>query len=99
LFAKAVRSKTSSKITSISVTSRVTAATLGGYALAYACTGFLSVALPLAKSEAVLTASMISFVIYTAAILWAFGAATPMRAWFVLFISTALFGGLTLLMT
>lgn len=79
--------------------SRVGAATLGGYALAYACTGFLSITLPLTKSEAVLTASMMSFVIYTAAILWAFAATTPMRAWLVLLIPTAVFRGMTLLMT
>lgn len=83
----------------MTVTSRVGAATLGGYALSYACTAFLSVVLPLAKSEAVLTASMVAFVTYTAAILWAFAAATPLRAWFVLLIPTALFGGMTLLMT
>jgi hypothetical protein len=98
VFAKASRSKSFFNITGISVISRVAAAALGGYALAYACTAFLSVVLPLAKSEAVLTASMASFVIYTAAILWAFAAATPIRAWYVLLIPTALFGGMTLLM-
>jgi len=81
------------------VTSRVAAAAFGGYALAYACTAWLSAVLPLGKSEAVLTASMVSFVIYTAAILWAFAATTPMRAWLVLLIPTALLGGMTLLMT
>ena len=81
------------------MTSRVGAAAFGGYALTYACTAWLSVVLPLAKSEAVLTASMISFVIYTAAILWAFAATTPMGAWLVLLIATELLGGMTFLMT
>ncbi|MGP0591214.1 iron transporter [Nitrospira sp. T9] len=98
MFSKARRSK-SSAITWITVSSRVGAAACGGYALTYACTAWLSVILPLAKSEAVLTASMMSFVIYTAAILWAFAAITPMRAWLVLLISTGLLGGMTLLMT
>ncbi|MDR4495824.1 MAG: DUF3649 domain-containing protein [Nitrospirales bacterium] len=91
--------KTSSKVTGIVVTSRVAAAALGGYALTYACTAFLSVVLPLARSEAVVTASMVSFLIYTAAILWAFAAATPILAWFVLLIPTVLFGGLSWLMS
>ncbi|GJL61025.1 MAG: hypothetical protein NPIRA03_38820 [Nitrospirales bacterium] len=98
LFSRARRSK-SSTTNWITVTSRVGAATCGGYALTYACTAWLSAVLPLAKSEAVLTASMISFVIYTAAILWAFAANTPMRAWLVLLISTGLLSGMTVLMT
>ena len=81
------------------MTSRVGAAAIGGYALTYACTAWLSIVLPLGKSEAVLTASMISFVIYTAAILWAFAATTPMGAWLVLLIATGLLGGMTFLMT
>ncbi|GJL68173.1 MAG: hypothetical protein NPIRA06_08080 [Nitrospirales bacterium] len=71
----------------------------GGYALAYACTAWLSIVLPLAKSEAVLTASMMSFLIYMGAILCAFATATPMRAWVVLLIPTVLLVGMTLLMT
>lgn len=93
------RSISSSKVTWFSVTSRVAAAALGGYALAYATTGWLSVILPLDKSEAVLTASMMSFVIYTAAILWAFAATSPIGAWLVLLIATGLLGGMTFLMT
>jgi hypothetical protein len=98
LFSKARRSKLSAT-NWITVTSRVGAAAFGGYALTYACTAWLSVVLPLAKSEAVLTASMMSFLIYTAAILWAFAATTPMGAWLVLLIATGLLGGMTLLMT
>ena len=98
LFSNARRSKAST-INWITVTSRVGAAAIGGYALTYACTAWLSIVLPLGKSEAVLTASMISFVIYTAAILWAFAATTPMGAWLVLLIATGLLGGMTFLMT
>jgi hypothetical protein len=63
------------------VASRVAAAALGGYALTYAATACLTLLLPLSKTEAVLTAAMLSFVLYTGAILWAFGASTPARAW------------------
>ncbi|HNP30006.1 MAG TPA: DUF3649 domain-containing protein [Nitrospirales bacterium] len=80
------------------MTSRVAAGVLGGYTLAYVCTAFMSIVLPLAKSEAVLTASMMSFVIYTGAILWTFTAATPLRAWSGLLIPTAFFGGITWVM-
>jgi hypothetical protein len=63
------------------VASRVAAAALGGYALTYAATACLTVLLPFPKTEALLTAAMLSFALYTGAILWAFGASTPGRAW------------------
>lgn len=63
------------------VVSRVVAAALGGYGLIYAFTACVTLLLPLSKSEAALTATMLSFVLYTGAILWAFAASTPRRAW------------------
>lgn len=63
------------------VVSRIAAAVFGGYALTYAFTACLTLLLPLSKTEAVLTAAMVSFVLYTSAILWAFSASTPRRAW------------------
>lgn len=63
------------------VASRVAAAALGGYALTYAATACLTLLLPLPKPEAVLTAAMLSFVLYTGAILWAFAASTVQQAW------------------
>ncbi len=41
-----------------SILSRILAAIVGGYALAYAFAAFISLALPLQRVEAVLTASM-----------------------------------------
>jgi hypothetical protein len=70
--------------------SRVGAATLGGYALTYAATACLTLLLPVPQSEAVLTAAMLSFAIYTAAILWAFAAATPTRTWIGLLLPTTI---------
>lgn len=60
---------------------RVAAAACGGYALTYAATACLMLLLPMPKSEAVLTATMFSFLIYTGAIIWAFAAPTPKKAW------------------
>jgi hypothetical protein len=53
----------------------------GGYALAALFTMTLSIGLPLPRSEAVLTATMASFAIYAAAIVWAFAAPGMLRAW------------------
>ena len=72
------------------VSSRVLAAALGGYGLTYAFTACVTLLLPLSKSEAVLTAAMLSFILYTGAILWAFAASTPLRAWIGLFAPAAI---------
>lgn len=77
------------------VASRVGAAALGGYALAYASTACLTVLLPLPKTEAVLTAAMLSFLLYAGAIIWAFAAATPWRAWLGLLAPTAVLAAIT----
>ncbi|TBU76539.1 iron transporter [Pseudomonas daroniae] len=60
---------------------RILAAVLGGYAVAYAFNAALARLLPLAKVDALIVASLLSFAIYTLAILWAFGAASAWRAW------------------
>jgi len=63
------------------VLSRLLAAVFGGYALASSATVFLSAYLPLSHFEAVLTATMVSFLIYALAIMWAFAARNAWRAW------------------
>ena len=72
------------------VTARVLAAILGGYALAYAATAFLSVYLPLVRSDRVVFASLSCFAVYTVAILYAFAARSALRVWLVLVGATAL---------
>ncbi|MCY1338302.1 hypothetical protein D9M68_279030 [compost metagenome] len=72
------------------VTARVLAAILGGYALAYAATAFLSVYLPLVRSDRVVFASLACFAVYTTAIIYAFAARSALRAWLVLVGVTAL---------
>ncbi len=52
----------------------------GGYAVAALSTILLSLTLPMARSEAVLTATMASFAVHAAAIVWAFAARDALRA-------------------
>ncbi len=76
--------------------SRALAAVLAGYAFAYAFAAFASLALPLARAEAVVTASMLSFVVYLIAVVWAFAARSAARAWAALLAGSALFGAAAL---
>lgn len=64
----------------IDVAVRIVAAVGGGYALAALSTMLLSVTLPLARVEAVLAASMASFAVFAAAVVWAFAARSPLWA-------------------
>ena len=61
--------------------SRTAAAILGGYALAAAAVIFLGAILPLPKGQAILAASLASFAVYTAAIVWVFAVQDNRRAW------------------
>ncbi|MFT3801843.1 MAG: DUF3649 domain-containing protein [Burkholderiaceae bacterium] len=66
------------------VASRALAAIGGGYALAAATAAGLGLMLAQAgmpRADAVLTATMLSFVVHAIAALWAFGCATTRRAW------------------
>lgn len=61
--------------------SRIAAATLGGYAFTYAFTAALARLLPLGKGDALIVATLLSFAVYTGAILWAFACRSATRAW------------------
>ncbi|QGZ30392.1 DUF3649 domain-containing protein [Stutzerimonas stutzeri] len=63
------------------VISRTLAAVLGGYVFTYCCTAAMARLLPFAKSDAVVVATLAAFILYTAAILWAFGCRSAWRAW------------------
>lgn len=63
------------------ILSRTAAAILGGYALTSAVVIFLGAVLPLPKSQAILAASLASFAVYTAAIVWVFAVQDNRRAW------------------
>ena len=60
--------------------SRIVAALFGGYALAALCS-VAAVALPMAKTEAVLTGMLASFVVYVCAVVWVFAVRSATRAW------------------
>lgn len=53
---------------------RTVLAILGGYAFTYAATAALARLLPLARIDAVVVATLLSFVLYLAFILWVFAA-------------------------
>jgi hypothetical protein len=63
---------------------RAAAAVVGGYALAWtSAIGFAAVlvAADIAAADAVVSAGMLSFLVYAAAIIWAFGSRSARRAW------------------
>ncbi|RIV80915.1 iron transporter [Aurantiacibacter xanthus] len=72
------------------VASRVAAAALGGYALTSAATVVLTLLWPLPKAQALLAASMLSFVLYTIVVLWAFHCRSLRRVWTVMALGTAM---------
>jgi len=73
----------------LGVASRSVAAIAGGYVLAALVTMLLSVSLPMARSEAVMTATLLSFAVYTCAVMWVFATRSALRAWLGLLIPAA----------
>ncbi|WP_404334681.1 iron transporter [Sphingomonas sp. MMS12-HWE2-04] len=65
----------------LAVTSRVLAGTLGAYAVASLAAIAIGPVLPLARNEAVTSATLVAVLVWVGAILWAFGARTALRAW------------------
>ncbi|WP_026431539.1 DUF3649 domain-containing protein [Paracidovorax oryzae] len=67
----------------LAIASRALAATAGGYALAAAATaaGALALALAMPRVEAVLAATMFSWLVYAGAVAWVFYARTAWSAW------------------
>lgn len=60
--------------------SRITAAVAGGYVVG-ALSAVAALALPIDTVQAVLTGSLLSFLVYTTAVIWVFAARTAWRAW------------------
>ena len=75
----------------MSVTSRILAAALGGYALVSALAVFAALLLPTGRAQAVMLASDMGFLIYLPILLWVFHTQTAMRAWGWLLGWTAVF--------
>lgn len=76
------------------VASRSLAAIVGGYLVAALSTATLAMWLPGSRSEATLTAMMLSFAVYTGAVVWVFAARTAWRAWLGLVAPAALMGAM-----
>lgn len=74
---------------SLSIAARITAAVFGGYALAHTLPIVLAAAMPMVRAEAALFAIQFSFLVYTAAVIWAFAARSALAAWLGLLIPTA----------
>jgi len=68
--------------------SRIVAAVFGGYALA-ALGSVAALALPMDKTQAVITGTLASFAIYAGAVVWVFAVRSARRAWAGLLIAAA----------
>lgn len=77
---------------------RTLAAILGGYALANVSGILLSFLLPMPKSDAVMTGILLSFAIYTGAIMWVFAVRSVHKAWLGLTIPSLILGAIALVM-
>jgi hypothetical protein len=66
----------------LAVTSRVLAAVFGGYLVTTLAGVCLTLWAPMARTEAVVTGMMSSFVVYLLAVIWCFACRTAWRAWF-----------------
>lgn len=73
-----------------SVVARILAATAGAYALTSALVAVLAAVLPMARIEAVVTATLLAFLVYALAVIWVFAAGSAARAWIGLLAPTAL---------
>lgn len=76
--------------TEAEVLCRVLAAALGGYLLTAVITALLAASLPMAKVDAVLVATMLSFAFYAGAVMWAFTVKCWWRSWSDLLLLSAL---------
>lgn len=91
-------SKTLTTADRLSVFSRIAAAALGGYALTSAATVLLALIWPAPKAQAVLWGTMLSFAVYTTAVIWAFTTRSATRAWVGMLGSAAVCAGLAWLL-
>jgi len=74
------------------VASRAVAAIGGGYVLTSIAIALIAIALPLPRADAVTIATLLSFVVYTCAILWVFATTSATRAWVGIVVCSAALG-------
>ncbi len=72
------------------VTSRSLAALIAGYALTYAVAGFIAM-LPASRTNGAYLSIQFALIPMTCALLWAFAAKTPLRAWRDILVATLAF--------
>ncbi|MCP1499737.1 membrane-associated HD superfamily phosphohydrolase [Pseudomonas migulae] len=65
----------------MAVTSRVLAAVVGGYIVAALASVSLSLWVPMARADAVVTGMMTSFLAYLCAVIWCFACRSAWQAW------------------
>ncbi len=65
------------------VASRVLAALFGGYFVAWGSTAFLTLTLPMSRVDRVVTASLLCFAVWCAAVVYVFAARSAWCAWWV----------------
>lgn len=74
------------------VCQRITAAVIGGYALAVTIPACLTLVLPVNRIDAVLTGLLVSFLVYAATVLWAFAVRSLSQMWLGIGSTTAVPG-------
>jgi len=79
----------------LSVASRVVAAAVVGYAFTSTATVLLALLWPLPRAEAVLAATMLSFMLYALVIVWAFSVKRVGHVWIVLSATTVIVAAVT----
>lgn len=71
----------SSQQTPLHIVSRVIAAIVGGYVAANLLSVCVSYLLPTSQASGVMTGMLLSFVIYTAVVIWVFAVKTTCQVW------------------
>lgn len=77
---------------------RVVVAIIGGYTLANISAILLSYLLPMSKSDAVMTGILLSFAIYTGAVMWVFAVRSVKKACAGLIAPSLILGAIALLL-
>ena len=84
------------------VAARAIAAILGGYGVAALSAAVLALCLPaafgMARSEATMTGTLASFLVFALAVVWVFAARTALRAWSGLAVAAGSLGVLLLVL-
>ena len=78
----------------LTIAARIVLAVFGGYGLAGLTTTALALTVPMSRADAVSTATMLSFAVYAAAVLWTLGARRLTTAALGLLLPALALGGL-----